>query len=122
MIDALENIKSAIEVSIIALSTLFLVMVAPGEAFGWLKKILILTLVLQIFALFVPSLEGFQVFMMYVMNLAPYKMFPESSWIFIQQMFVLFVTWQILLWVVGKQHTNSNESMPRAEGFTTRSL
>lgn len=123
MIEILENIKTAIELSIVSLTLIGLIILAPGVAFSWMKKLLILTLVLQVFALFVPSLTGIKIFMLYIMNLATYKMFPESFWLFSQQMFVLFVSWQILLWIIGRENTNAQEqTIERSEGFTTRRL
>jgi len=81
---------------------------APGEALGWLKKLLVFGLVVQVFALLVPSLTNLQVFFFYVMNIASYKLFPESFWLLSQQMFVLFVTFEIFMWIVGRHHMPSH--------------
>lgn len=129
------TIADGIGLVLSALALLASLYIAPGEAFAWLKKLFLLFLVFQIVGLFVAPLEGLKVFFIYVMNLASYRMFNEAFFAFSQQMFVLFVTWEIFLWIFGGHHTNSGQhnasggnagasgsQLPRAPGFTTRRL
>jgi len=105
----MTDILQIVQAITMALGLVVTLLLAPGEALGWLKKLLILGLVLEVFDLMVPSLVNLQVFFYYVMNIASYKLFPESFWLISQQAFVLFVTFELFLWIVGRHHTASSD-------------
>ncbi len=71
-----------------------------GIPYNWLTKLLWLGLLAGLWQAFVaPQIVGFSIFINYVLNLSFYKFFPESSIIAFEQLFILLVTWRLLLWM-----------------------
>lgn len=118
MIEILENIKGIVEVLIAVLSLVFVFVLAPQEALSWLKKLLLLSIFLQIVGLFVPSLEGIKIVILWLMSFTFYQLFPASFWALFSQALVMVLTYNIFRWTFNTKHTaNVSEE---GTGFTSR--
>jgi len=74
----------------------------------WVIKLGILVAVDVVFrAFFTDHLTGLKTFFIYMENIALFKLFNEHTVVFILNMMVLVMSYEVIIWIVGKHHLRS---------------
>lgn len=82
-----------------------------GHAYSWLIKLLIIVILDLLFRQVVgPMLEPLRIFIIYIENLALFKILPEAAFLLIQNGIIIFLTYEIFLWIVGTHHKPHHHS------------
>jgi len=76
------------------------------HAYRWLKILLIFFVADQVFRVFVASgwLTDVQHFIWYLANISFYKLMPEVAVVYVLNVFMFFVSIELLYLVFGKKH------------------
>lgn len=76
-----------------------------GEALIWLKYLLYFLIFDTLFRTVAgPFLIGLKSFVIYVLNLGYFRLFPEAAIVYIANCFIFMITVEILFLVLGRYH------------------
>jgi hypothetical protein len=68
-----------------------------------------------------PYMSGIQILGTYLLNISILKVVPYSAALMADQIFILLVTYNLFLWIVGHHHSPSAGAQP-APGFKTSNV
>lgn len=122
-ISLLTEISNWLSAAILLLSSIFLMLLAPDLALGWIKKLLWLSIILAVWMVFVqPYLNDLKAFFICIFTYSGYMFVTSDTMVFLNQCLLFLVTFKLFSWLFDTKGPERNEELPRAPGFSTRKL
>lgn len=119
--DFASSINDYISAGIIILSAILLNFLAPDVPMKLTRKLLWLSVVIALWVTFVqPYQADLERLIIVFFTIFLYKILTEQAAIFISQAFLFLVTFKIFVWFFDIGHPNETQSLPHAEGFSSR--
>lgn len=113
-IQFLTNISHLIETAIVLVSSMFLLMLAPGLTVDFLKKLIYLSVGIALWMVFVAAFgNDLKEWTIIVFSTVLYKILTEDTVIFIYQCFLFLVTAKMLFWFLGVGSRHHEAATPQ---------